>query len=131
MSTSFTDIKITGLDAAATQHSPTASGLRLMHLSLSGTPSDVWCQIFAAERQFPRHSMWRRAWVDGAFIVVDCVPEELESHHLSDLKADVVNSNTKYRCYLAKEAERAQSDRQAQQREREHIEDVKSRLNFD
>jgi hypothetical protein len=131
MTRPFTDIRITGLNADATEQSPTAPGLRLMYLSLSEAPPDVWCQIFAAERQFPRHSMWRRAWTDGASIVVDCVPEELEQHHLRDVKEDVANSNAKFRDFLTQEARRTEAAQQAEQRERDRIEEVKKRLKFD
>ena len=44
--------------------------------------------------------MWREAWVEDNFIVIHCVPEELEKYHVSDLKEDIVNANTKYRQYL-------------------------------
>ena len=60
MNAPFEDIRITGLDTEATQQSPTAPALRLMHLSLSSAPPREWRQIFAGERQFARHSMWRR-----------------------------------------------------------------------
>jgi hypothetical protein len=131
MSTPFTDIRIIALYADATQQSPTAPGLRLMYLSLSETPPHVWCQIFTAERQFPRHSMWREAWADGAAIVVDCVPEEIEQYHLRDITQDVANTNAKFREFLAQEARKTAAVQEAEQRERERIEQIKKRLKFD
>lgn len=86
MNAPFEDIRITGLDAEATQRSPTPPALRLMHQSLSSSPPREWRQIFAGERQLPRHSMWRRAEIHEEHIVVDCVPEELEQYHLEDKK---------------------------------------------
>ena len=130
MSKLFVDIRITDLDADATQPSPTAPGLRLMHLCLSEAPPEVWRQIFHAERQFARHSMWRRAWVESAAIVVDCVPEELEQSQLIDLKQDVARSNAKFRDYLAEEARRGGAVVQAEHQERERIEGVRRRLDF-
>ena len=131
MSKPFIDIRITGLNAAATKQSQTAPGLRLMSLSLSQDPPAVWCKIFDAERQFPRHSMWRRAWIDGSSIVVDCVPEELETYHLADLKVDVANSNTKFRDFLANKERKVKAAQQTEQRERESIEKLGQRLKFD
>lgn len=121
MSVNFQDIRITGLDSKATQQSPTAPGLRLMYLTLSGTPPHMWTQIFDAERQFPRHSMWRTAEVEGDNIVVDCVPEELEQYHLRDLKEDVRNTNEKYRGYLTHEEQRIQNAQEAAERDLEAI----------
>lgn len=102
-----------------------------MYLSLSQAPPDVWCQIFNAERQFARHSMWRRAWVEGASIVVDCVPEELEKYHLRDLKQDVASSNAKFHDFLQEQARRAEAANQVEQQERERIEQVRKRLDFE
>ena len=131
MSASFTDIRIIRLDTGATQQSPTAPGLRHMYLSLSERPPRVWSQIFNAERQFARHSMWRRAWIQGNYIVVDCVPEELEKYHLNDLKQDVGSSNAKFREFLTKKARGAEAAGQAAQEERDHIESLSKRLKFD
>jgi hypothetical protein len=102
-----------------------------MYLSLSETPPRVWCQIFNAERQFARHSMWRRAWIEGNYVVVDCVPEELEKYHLNDLKQDVGSSNAKFHEFLAKKARGTEAARQAAQQERDHIESLSKRLKFD
>lgn len=105
--------------------------MSLMYLRLSDLPPKEWMQFFKAERQFPRHSMWRRAWIQGSTIIVDCVPEELERHHLKDLKEDVANANAKFRTYLAREEHRAQAAAEVKQRERERIEQLRDRLNFD
>jgi hypothetical protein len=131
MNKPFTDIRITGLDTAATEQSPTAPGLRHMYLSLSDSPPFVWTQIFDAERQFPRNTMWARAWIQGDSIVVDCVPEELEQYYLRDLKEDVTNSNTKFREFLAREERRESAAEQAAQHERERIAKLGKRLNFE
>ena len=83
---SFTDIKLIGLDVDATQSSEAAAGLRHMYLRLSAQPSSEWQELFDQERQFPRHSMWRADWIEGNFIVVDCVPEEINSIIYETLK---------------------------------------------
>jgi hypothetical protein len=128
---SFTDIKITGLEVDATQASDRAPGLRHMYLRLSASPPAEWQQLFDNERQFPRHTMWREAWIEGNFIVVDCVPEEIEQYHLRDLKEDVAKTNQKYRDYLAGVAQAHQQHEAAQQKERSRIEGLKNRLKFD
>jgi hypothetical protein len=130
-SAAFTDIKITGLNVDLTQPSDKASGLRHMYLSLSAEPTREWIEIFQAERQFPRHSMWRDAWVETDHIVVDCVPDEIEKYHLSDLKQDAAKTNQKYRDYLAKVELHNQQQQKAHREEHDRLNGIRDRLNFD
>jgi hypothetical protein len=126
----FEDIRITGLDALRTEQSPTASGLRLMHLTLSDSPSGEWIEFFDQERSFPRHTMWRRAWIAGTNIVVDCVPEEIE-RHLGDLKEDVANANRKFIEWAKKQGEEMMRQVEEERKERERIQGIANRLKFD
>jgi len=96
----FEGIRIVDIDAERVQPSNRAPGLRHIYLKLSHTPPTEWVRIFKDERSYPRHSMWRHAWIEGAYIVIDCVPEEIENYHLRDLRQDVATANTKYATYL-------------------------------
>jgi hypothetical protein len=127
----FTNIRILDLDINRTGESPTAPGLRLMFLCLSADPPIEWAQIFEQERVFPRHSMWRRAHVEGRYIVVDCVPEEIEKFHLRDLKEDVANTNQKYAAWLAQRNADEEREAQAKRAEHERLQKLKNGLNFD
>ena len=126
----FDDVLITGLAVERTQQSSTAPGLRYMHLTLSARPTAEWGEMFIAERRFPRHSMWREAWVEGDAIVVDCVPEEIEQYHLRDLKEDVANTNQTYRGYLRRVEEAQQREQSERDVEASRLEDLKGRLQF-
>jgi hypothetical protein len=130
MSKAFEPIRITGLDAEKTEQSPTASGLRLMYLRLSQEAPLEWEQLFESQRQFPRHSMWRKASVEGRYIVVDCVPEELQQYHLRDLKEDVGAVNGKYQDYLRRKTEDEKIEAEKQAAERQRIQNIESRLDF-
>jgi len=127
----FEDIKITDLEVELTRQSDTASGLRYMYLKLSGSPPSEWSEIFRAEREFPRHTMWRRAWIQGDYIVIDCAPDEIEKYHLRDLKQDVDNSNRKYKDYLALVERKRESARNEKEEEKKKLNDLKNKLNFD
>jgi hypothetical protein len=131
MATPFTEIRIVDLEVERTEQSPTASGLRLMHLSLSANPPDEWTQIFDQERGFARHTMWREARIEGRHIVVDCLPEELEQYHLRDLKQDVATTNGKYREWLVRRDEIAAREAEQKKAELERLRSVKAGLNFD
>lgn len=128
--TSFVEIKITDLDIDRSYNPDETKALYNMYLKLSSNPQYEWKQIFEAERRFPRHSMWRRAWVEGDYIVVYCVPDELEKYHLRDIKEDVNMSNIKYRSYLKQKAQEEAIKREQEEKERDKFIDMKKRLGF-
>ena len=76
------------------------SALYNVPFELSTRPPLEWVQIFDEERRFPRHSSWRRAWIDDRYVIVRCALPEIKEHHFDDLKEDIFNSNKKYREYL-------------------------------
>ncbi len=84
----FEDISISELDHKQSFKPDPAKLLYNIHLRLSSSPPSEWQEIFEAERRFPRHNMWRRAWVEGQHIIIHCVPDELEKYHLKDLVLD-------------------------------------------
>jgi len=130
-SPAFTDIRIVDLDVELTRPSTKASGLRHMFLRLSNDPPLEWIEFFNAERRFPRHSMWRHAWIEGQHIVVDCVPEEIERHHLPYLKEEVSTANDKYREHLQILNRRKISEEKAAVEEEERLKNVKANLKFE
>ncbi|MGP1665362.1 MAG: toll/interleukin-1 receptor domain-containing protein [Rhodanobacter sp.] len=96
----FVDIEIQGVDKDRTYNPDPQKALFNVYFTLSAYPPQEWAEIFDAERRFPRHTMWRKAWVEGNCIVVYCVPDEVKKYHLRDIKEDVISSNAKYRDYL-------------------------------
>jgi hypothetical protein len=73
--------------------------------------------------------MWQKAWIDGQYIVLDCVPNEIEKYHLNDLKLDVQNTNDKYKEHL-REKEREQINKE-KVKEKDDISNLRNRLKFD
>jgi hypothetical protein len=127
----FEEIRIIDLDVDLTQPSQEARGFRRMYLKLSAEPPPEWVRIFEQERRFPPHRIWRNAWVIGAHIVVECVPEELEQSHLNHLKEDVAKANKKFSEWAVKND--AQILRQLRERTevRKQLEELRGRLKFD
>jgi hypothetical protein len=111
----FVDIAIQEVDKGRTYNPDPSKSLFNVYFTLSAFPPQEWAEIFDAERRFPRHTMWRKAWVEGNCIVVYCVPTEVKQYHLRDIKQDVSSSNSKYRKYLCRrEAQRVrEAERQA------------------
>ena len=127
----FEDLMIIDLDLVKSYNPSPNDTLYNMYLKLSRTPPEDWQQIFDAERSFPRHTMWRKAWIESAYIVIYCPPEELEKYHMRDLLEDVKNSNMKYRNYLTELAQREARETSRQQEQHNNLRDIKRRLGFD
>lgn len=120
----FVDIQIIRVDKERTYNPDPKMALFNIYLTLSAYPSQEWVAIFDAERRFPRHTMWRKAWIEGNNAVVYCVPEELKQYHLRDLKEDVTTSNTKYREHLQRIAMRKAREAQKQATQQQALDDA-------
>lgn len=129
--TTFDNIRIVDLDLERSYNPDDTKALYNMYLKLSSIPPLEWELIFEAERRFPRHTMWRRAWIEGQYIVIYCVPDELEKYHLRDLKEDTINVNDKYREYLAEQAKKDIEELSRTTNKQQELDDLKRRLGFD
>jgi len=112
------EIKIIGILKERTRQDHEHSGLQDYYFQLSKRPSRDWSHFFDASRQFPRHSMWRRAWVEDDCVVIKCAADELQRYHLRDLKQDVAKANEslaqaieQYNAKEKFEAERKEAER--------------------
>lgn len=119
----FVDVQIVGVDKSRTYNPDPQKALFNIYLTLSSYPPQEWVAIFDAERRFPRHTMWRKAWVEGNSVVVYCVPEEIKKYHLHDLKEDVAISNQKYREHLQRIEARKAQELQRQDAQRKLLDD--------
>lgn len=127
----FEEIRITDLDVDLTQPSHEAPGFRRLYLKLSQEPPPGWVKIFEQGRRFPRHRIWRNAWVIGRHIVVECVPEDLEHSQLNHLKADVANANRKFSEWITSSNSETLLQLREQRAVREQLEKLRARLKFD
>jgi hypothetical protein len=131
MDIDFIDIKIVSLEDDMTVESPNNPALLYIYLKLSQTPPPLWAKYFAESRKIARHPKWRNIWLDRKFLVAECKPEEIESHHLPDLKKDLSYANSKYFEYLRQQAGLEFKKVQTQSIERDKLRDLKGRLKFD
>jgi hypothetical protein len=127
----FEDIRIIELDDVRSYKPDPQKLLYNIYLKLSSAPPLEWQQIFEAERRFPRHTMWRRAWIEGQYIVIHCVPDELVKYHLRDLRQDVASANSMYRQYLMEVALAKAPEIRQKHEELTQLKDIKRRLNLD
>jgi hypothetical protein len=104
-----------------------------VYFQISASPTGEWIQLFDNQRRIPmgRNMIGGcRADVSGNYIVLDCIPEELERQH-EYLKHDVAIANGKYQEFLSRQEAEALQEAQARKAELEKIESLKSRLKFD
>lgn len=127
----FDDIRIIGVDNDKLYKPDPQKLLYHVYFELSASPPAEWAQIFEAERRFPRHTMWRRAWMEGRHIVVHCVPDEVKKYHLNDIKLDVTNSNSKYREHLRRVAEAEARKALKEEKEQQDLDAALGGLDFD
>ena len=127
----FDDIRIVGIDEKRTHNPDPTKLLFNVYLNLSSEPSSDWVEIFNAERRFPRHTMWRRAWIESKNIIVHCALDELEKYHLEDLQQDVDTTNKKYRQYLGEKAQQKAKTGLEEREVRDTLKELKRRLKFE
>jgi len=128
--TTFEDIKIVEIDDTKSYKPDPKKLLYNIYLKLSSSPPLEWQEIFEAERRFPRHTMWRKAWIEGDYIVIHCVPDEIEEYHAKDLKQDVENTNKKYRQFLMEESLKEAKKVEQEKSEKDKLKILKERVKF-
>lgn len=114
--TEFADIRIVDIDQRRSERVDPNKGMFRVYFKLSDEVMPVWEKLFELERQYARHSLWRKARTDGKFIIIECPLSEIELHK-ADLDEDVKNTNAAYRKHLgttllreAKEAGKGKTD---------------------
>lgn len=131
MSKEFEDIKISGLDDQSSQRVDPRSAIFRMVLELSSSAPSEWSQYFNDRWKQNFYMMKRRAHVSGGRLEIECVPEELESDHLPQLKKVIAETNQAYRQYhTARQQQREAEDAQ----KNAHVakmSDLKKKLSFD
>ncbi|MCE0483721.1 MAG: hypothetical protein LV479_05730 [Methylacidiphilales bacterium] len=131
MESEFSDIKIVSLEEEMTVESPSNPALRYVYFRLSQTPIPLWKSTFEKSRKISRHPHWRRAWLDRKYIVIECLPDEIEKYHLNDLKQDIAQANRACHDYFQSRASSPSHKTAITPEERDQLRDLKGRLNFD
>lgn len=127
----FEDVKIISIDKGKTYRPDPEKALFHVYFKLSAEPPMEWVQIFKGERRFPRHTMWRHAWIDGQYIIVHCCLDEVKRIHFKDIKQDVTNTNQKYRSYLHQQAIEQEKKQQREEAEHKKVDEALDGINFE
>jgi len=126
----FEDIHIKEFDYERSYKPDPSKDLYNIYLKLSAVPPNEWVKIFDTERRFPRHPKWREAWIEEKYIIIYCLPEELEKVHDKDLREDVDNTNYKYRTLLTDRAQEEALKERKEEKELTRLKDIKDKLKF-
>lgn len=125
------DIRIIDVPKDMARRTDPAKEMYDVYFELSESPPSAWGNLFLAEREFPRHSSWRRARLEGRYIVVHCALSEVKKYHLPDLKEDIRNTNQKFREHLSSLEKGKHLERQRKKEERRRIDGALSDLALD
>jgi len=127
----FEDIRIIDLDVDKTKPSKKASEMRWLYLKLSSLPANTWNEFFNQSRQQKADTNQREAWVEGDYIIIDCVPNELETHHLKELKENVLFANDSCRKIIDQRKKDEDDYSNKQKKEKDKLNELRKRLQFD
>jgi len=130
MTQQFVDIKIVSLDEEAS--TPSGDGALVdIVLTLSHTAPAAWAQYFNQAWHQNFYMMKRRATVSGNRLHIICMPSEVQSEHLPELRKVIALTNDAYRDYAsAQELQRQEAEQRARQ-QKEQITNLKANLKFD
>jgi hypothetical protein len=126
----FEDLKIVSYDPAKVRASRHGGGLRQMPLLLSGSPPAGWAPLLESEYANSLSGNKRSISVEGLYIYVDCVPEELAAI-LEDLKPMVSKTNEEYKAEQVRLAARQKIRDAEAAAVKQRLEHVKGKLKFD
>ena len=125
------ELRIIGVIKDRTRQDSQFAGLQDYYFQLSNQPPLNWRNYFDKARSFPRHSMWRRAWIEGDCVVIKCVLEEIEQYHLRDLKQDVATANAELSAAIVMKSEQDRQKREMADKKKKERDGKLDNLSFD
>jgi len=131
MATEFQDIKIVSLDDEASYKSDPSSALINIVLNLSSSAPYEWSSYFNDRWIQQFYMMKRNASVSGKQLEIYCVPHELQTDHIPQLKKVIAETNQAYREYLAQKQQIAATQAASEADERKKLASIKADLKFD
>ncbi len=128
MSADFDDIEIVDLDVAKTTWSRVHSSMRTVYLKLSREPDAAWTRHFLEERGKRMNPKRHGLWIEDSYIVIDCFVDEVESHHLPDVRQSVAYANRKCQEQVNRRREQAEEAREETRAEQQALDALRARI---
>jgi hypothetical protein len=126
----FRDLKIVGFSEEFVRASGKGENFKLMPLRLSGVPPPEWPSLLEWRYAQSHPGIKRSIKVEGIHVYVDCVPEEL-ALILEELKPMVTATNADYRSSIAQQRQLLEDAQGKTASDKERVEAVKKKLQFD
>ncbi|MBX3628045.1 MAG: hypothetical protein KF892_23755 [Rhizobacter sp.] len=131
MAQEFVDIKISAFDDQSSHRVDPRSAIVRMVLELSSSAPPEWSRYFNERWEQNFYMMKRRAHVSGRRLEIECVPEELESDHLPQLKKIISETNQAYRQYHAARQQQREAEEARKEADSAKMSEFKKKLSFD
>ena len=128
MSGALEDIDIVDLDVARTSWSRVHSSMRTVYLKLSREPDVAWTRHFFEERGKRVNPRRHGLWIEDDFIVLDCFVNEVESHHLPDLRRSIDYANRMRREHVERHREHVEQSRDDARGEQDALAALRARI---
>jgi len=127
----FEDIKIKGMDDAASYKPDPNEELFNIVLNLSAHVPYEWADIFSNRWRFHFYMKRRIVSVSGNALHIICVLDELEKDHIPELKKVVDETNQEYRKYLKRKQTKKRKRKQLAEEEKKQLSYLKKNIKFD
>jgi len=127
----FVDIKIVGIDDSTSIKPDPNKEIFNIVLELSAIPPFEWSDYFNNKWKQHLYMAKRKAYVVGSSLTIYCVPSELESIHLPELKKVIAVTNKLYKEHRSSEKLEEQLELEEAEAEKAALEDLKKSIKFD
>lgn len=130
MAKEFEDIRITGMDDAASHRPDPKMAMFNVVLTLSSPAPIEWSDYF--NRKWEQHFFMkkRNASVSGQKLEIYCVPDELEKDLIPELNKIISETNNAYRTYQIQQIQQESARKAQEVAEREKLKSIKNNLKF-
>jgi len=131
MAKTIVDIKIIGMDDAASSKPDHSLGLFNIVLTLSRPAPYEWADYFNSRWKQHIYMKKRDAYVANDKLTLYCLPEEIQSDHIPELNRIIKETNKSYKQFLASQKLETQLRKQEKKEEKAALSSLKNKLKFD
>jgi hypothetical protein len=126
----FEDIRITGMDDAASHQPDPKMAMFNVVLTLSSSAPIEWSDYFNRIWKQLFFMQKRNASVSGQKLEIYCVPDELEKDLIPELNKIISETNNVYRTYQIQQIQQEAARKAQEVAEREKLKSIKNNLKF-
>ena len=130
MTKQFEDIRIIAIDDKASRPSGQGALMDIV-LRLSQIAPPEWADYFDDAWKQHIYMTKRNASASGNQITITCIPDDLESDHIPELKKVIADTNKAYGAYHAAKLREEQTAAEQARKQSETLSNLKKNIKFD